>query len=64
LSDYVTGTTTKDVGRPTELTPAEEDILAERCMLTGTWGFPMTTRDLCHLVRDYLNAAGKTTRYR
>jgi transposase-like protein len=60
LSDWVTGVTQKKVGRPKELEGEEEEILAERCELMATWGYPLTKKDLCNVTKDYLDSRGKT----
>ena len=65
LSDWVTGVTKNELGRPIELEEEEEKILVERCELLGTWGYPLTKKDLCHVTCEYLNSIGKnSTRYR
>jgi hypothetical protein len=51
------------LGRPTELSTEEEEMIVERLVLLGEWGFPMTTKDLCLLVKAYLDSLGKTTRF-
>jgi len=51
------------VGRPTELTEEEEAIIEERLILLSTWGFPLNSKDLCHLVKEYLDSAGRHTRF-
>jgi hypothetical protein len=50
------------VGRPTILTAEEEEIIVERLIILGEWGFPLTTNDLKQLVKAYLEGAGRTTR--
>jgi hypothetical protein len=55
-------TTTDKVGRPTILTAEEEEIIVQRLIILGEWGFPLTTNDLKQLVKAYLDGAGKTTR--
>jgi hypothetical protein len=51
------------VGRPTELSPLEEDIIVERLLLMGDWGFPMDNNDLKYLINAYLDQGGRTTRF-
>jgi hypothetical protein len=51
------------VGRPTELSPLEEDIIVERLLLMGDWGFPMDNNDLKYLIKAYLDQGGRTTRF-
>ena len=57
MSEKVTGR----LGRPTVLSAEEEEIFAERLMVTAEWGFPMTARDLRHLLKGYLYRLGKRT---
>jgi hypothetical protein len=45
------------------LSTEEEEMIVERLVLLGEWGFPMTTKDLCLLVKAYLDSLGKTTRF-
>jgi hypothetical protein len=40
----------------------EEQILVERALILGEWGFPLTRRDLRILIKAYLDRQGKTTR--
>jgi hypothetical protein len=54
LGNRVTGRTTLDPGRPTQLTDAKEKIPVERAMLLGSWGYPLTFRDIRELVKSYL----------
>lgn len=51
------------LGRPTVLSMKEEKIFVERLMMMGDWGFPLTTKDMCHLIKDYLDSLGRTTRF-
>ncbi len=37
---------TKNVGRPTELSEEEEQVLVSRLMIMGNWGFPLTFDDM------------------
>ena len=62
LRDRVSSKTGADVGHPTELSKEEEEILEERLILMGTWGFPLSRHDLSHLIKAYLNKLSKTTR--
>jgi hypothetical protein len=62
LGDRLAGRVKDTLGRPTELSHAEETIIVERLLLMGTWGFPYTLNDLRHLIKDYLDSAGRTTR--
>lgn len=50
------------VGRPTVLSDIEETVLVERLIFMGIWGFPVTPKDLTMLVKDYLDASGRTSR--
>jgi transposase len=49
------------LGRPTELTAEEEDIIVQRLKVMGEWGFPLTSHDLRHLIKSYLDGLGKTS---
>jgi hypothetical protein len=44
------------------LSEEEESIIVERLKLMGTWGFPLTSRDLCAIIKAYLDELGRTTR--
>ncbi len=37
--------------------------MAQRLILMGEWGFPLTSRDLCYLIKAYLDGQGRTTRF-
>lgn len=52
----------KSVGRPTVLSADEERIIVQRLIYLGIWGFPITPKDLSMLVKDYLDASGRTSR--
>jgi hypothetical protein len=45
------------------LSAEEEEIIVERLMLLGEWGFPLTTHDLKQVIKAYLDACGRTTRF-
>jgi len=51
------------LGRPTELNEEEERIIRERLMLMAEWGFPLDSKSTRYLVKNYLDALGKTTRF-
>ena len=53
---------TDKLGRPTVLSDEEERILVERLIVMGEWGFPLTSHNLRHLIKAYLDRMGKTTR--
>ena len=44
------------------MSPEEEAIIAERALLLGDWGFPLTNKDLTLLIKDYLDNMGRSTR--
>jgi hypothetical protein len=44
------------------LSEEEEEYLVERILVMGEWGFPLAKRDLTHIVKDYLDRQGRTTR--
>ncbi len=37
--------------------------MAQRLILMGEWGFPLTSRNLCYLIKAYLDGQGRTTRF-
>ena len=49
------------LGRPTELSEEEEMVMVQRLKVMGTWGFPLTSRDLRYLIKSYLDGAGRTS---
>lgn len=51
------------VGRPQELTEEEEKLLVQRLMVMADWGFPITSMDMCYVIRDYLNSQDRKTRF-
>ena len=62
IRDRVAGKTTSKVGRPPVLTEDEEAIISERLAVFGAWGFPLTTKDLISLIKNYLDNKGVTSR--
>ena len=64
LFDRVKEKVSETSGRPTDLSKLEETILVERLLVLGEWGFPLTRRDLCNLIKIYLDSLGRTTRNR
>jgi hypothetical protein len=48
--------------RSTVLSKEEEEFLVERILVMGEWDFPLGKKDLTHIVKDYLDLQGKTTR--
>ena len=63
LHDIVRGKVAEGVGRPTVLDKEEEKLIVERLLLMSEWGFPMTCKELRHLIKAYLDGLGKTTRF-
>lgn len=59
----MTGRVKNDVGRPTVLSTEEEQVLVSRTLLMATWKFPLTPIGLRHLVKDYLDVQGRSTRF-
>jgi hypothetical protein len=51
------------IGRPTELTAEEENLIIEHVQLMATWGFPFTGQDLSYFVKAYLDKKGTKTRF-
>ena len=62
LRDRMAEKSSEAVGHPTELSKEEEDILEERIILMGTWGFPLNRSDLAHLIKAHLDGLGRETR--
>ena len=48
-------------GRPTQLNSEEESLMIGRMKMMGSWGFPMTTRDLREYIKSYLDSRGVTS---
>jgi hypothetical protein len=63
LMDRSSGTHGDGRGRPSELTPEEEDKIIEMAELLGEWGFPFTKNDLRQFVKSYLDKKGVKTRF-
>ncbi len=59
ISDKHSGTQ----GRPSELTPEEEELIMERVKLMADWGFPFCNEDLRHFIKAYLDKKGTKTRF-
>ena len=51
LENRVKGKSTDELGRPKVLSPDEENVLVERLMLLGDWGFPLTNNDFRHIIK-------------
>lgn len=51
------------LGHPIVLTAEEETIIVERLIVLGEWGFPFNSHDLTHLVKNYLDSLGRSTRF-
>jgi hypothetical protein len=62
LIDRLANRYSDKLGHPTELSKEEEAILVERLIILGEWGFPLSSHDLTHLVKNYLDSLGRTTR--
>jgi transposase-like protein len=63
LHDRLHERVSERVGRPTVLSPEEEQIIVERLVLMGEWGYPLTCRDLRQLIKSYLDGLGRATRF-
>ncbi len=50
IMDRVSGKSDQ-VGHPCELTKEEEEVFVERLLLLSQWGFPITSADMCHLIK-------------
>jgi transposase-like protein len=62
LHDRVKEKVSETAGRPTVLSKLEETLLVERLLVMGQWGFPLTRRELCNIIKIYLDGLGRTTR--
>jgi hypothetical protein len=51
-------------GRQPELTADEEKRIVAMAQLLSIWGFPFTSVDLCHFVKNYLDRRGTVTRFK
>jgi hypothetical protein len=51
-------------GRQPELTAEEEKRIVAMAQLLSIWGFPFTSVDLCHFVKNYLDRRGTVTRFK
>ena len=51
LHDRVKGNVEDTLGRPTVLSSDEEALFEERLLLSGEWGFPLTWKQLRHLIK-------------
>jgi hypothetical protein len=55
--------TRETAGRPTVLSKDEELLIVERLQIQASWGFPLTSKELCIVIKGYLDSLGKTTRF-
>jgi hypothetical protein len=58
LMDRISGAHSSQQGRPTVLTPEEEELIVEMLTLLADWGFPFSRDELCHFVKSYLEKKG------
>ena len=56
LSDQINLKHKKAIGRPAELTPDEETLLAEVIDILADWRYPVGKEDIALMVRDLMNA--------
>lgn len=54
------GAFTRKQGGQTVLTKEEEELIVDRLILCGEWGYPLDTYDLRLFVKGYLDRRGKT----
>lgn len=59
----MSGKVPSHIGRPYVLTKEEEDIITQRAILLGEWGYPTLPKDLRVLVKDYLDSQDRRTRF-
>jgi len=62
LHDRATGAHGDRDGRPAELSMVEERMIVERLKVLAAWGFPVTSSDLRHLVKSYIDKKGQVNR--
>jgi hypothetical protein len=62
MIDRLSGRRGAKLGRSTELSADEEELIVERILVLGKWGFPLGKKDLTHLIKGYLDRLGKSTR--
>jgi len=62
LCDRINKKVKGTLGRPTVLSREEEEILVERLIMHGEWGFPLTSEDVRTVIKDYLDRLGRNTR--
>lgn len=46
-----------------ELTEEEEELIVERLVLVSRWGFPLSKQELRKIIQEYLNLAGRSSRF-
>lgn len=64
LKDMIGERVTHDTaGRPPVLSKEEEELIVERLIIHGEWGFPLSSTDLRHVIKDYLDSQGRTSRF-
>ena len=63
LNDHYHNRCPQKYGRPVELTEEEESTLSTAFKLCAEWGFPLRRKDSYVIVQQYLNSAGKRTRF-
>jgi hypothetical protein len=64
LGDRIAGRHGAVNGRQPELTAEEESKIVAMVQLLSVWGFPFTSSDLCHFVKQYLDKRGTVTRFK
>ena len=42
-----------------QLSTEEESLIVERLVILAEWGFPLTSKDLCIIVKNYLDSQGR-----
>jgi hypothetical protein len=62
LIDRLAGRRGDKLRRSSVLSKEEVEFQVERILVMGEWGFPLGKRDLTHIVKDYLDCQGRTTR--
>jgi hypothetical protein len=55
--------TRETAGRPTVLSKDEELFIVEGMQIQASWGFHLTSKELCIVIIGYLDSLGRTTRF-
>ena len=62
LCDRLRTKTKAKMTRPTELTETEEKLIAESLLIMGNSGYPLTSRDLRTVIKNFLDNDGRESK--